>query len=77
MFAKTIYKAVESAIKQGGLKLKNESKPSWEKYVLDFLFYIRTPRERKKHCCTLESIIDLYISQNYTKFDLNLCHILF
>jgi hypothetical protein len=41
MFAKTIYKAVESAIKQGGLKLKNESKPSWVKYVLDFLFYIR------------------------------------
>ena len=44
MFAKTIYKAVESAIKQGGLKLKNESKPSWVKYVLDFLFYIRYTR---------------------------------
>ena len=41
MSTNTIYKAVESAIKQGGVKLKNESIPSWEKYILDFLFYIR------------------------------------
>jgi len=44
MSTKTIYKEVESAIKQGDIKLKNESIPSRERYILDFLFYIRAPR---------------------------------
>jgi|GEM_PF-4958268 len=35
------YCNVEFAIKQGGVKLKNESILSWRKYILDFLFYIR------------------------------------
>jgi len=38
---------VEFAIKQGGVKLKNESRPSWEKYILDFLFYKRRHGEVK------------------------------
>jgi len=36
------YRKVEFAIEQGGVKLKNEPKPSWQKYILDFLFYKRT-----------------------------------
>jgi hypothetical protein len=38
------YRSHESTTKQGVLKSKNRLGPSWEKYILDFLFYIRPLR---------------------------------
>jgi len=41
MYHQKYYGNHEFAIDQGDLKLKNELNSSWEKYILDFLFYKR------------------------------------
>ena len=39
MYHQKHYGNHEFAIDQGDVKLKNELTSSWEKYILDFLFY--------------------------------------
>jgi len=47
MYHQKHYGNHEFAIDQGDVKLKNELSSSWEKYILDFLFYKSAQRTQR------------------------------